>query len=60
MSWNIAVGIATGYGLNGRGFEVRVRVEARFSPLHVVLTGSGVHPASYPIDSFPRNKAAGT
>jgi hypothetical protein len=47
------VGIATGYGLDGRGVGVRV---------HVVQTGSGVHPTSYPMDtggSFPAGKAAG-
>jgi hypothetical protein len=37
------VGIATGYGL----FESRKGRE--FSLLHVVETGSGVHPASYPM-----------
>jgi hypothetical protein len=27
-----------------------------FSPVHVVQTCSGVHPASYPMGSFPRGK----
>jgi hypothetical protein len=36
-----SVGIATGYGLDGPGFD--------FSLLHSVQTGSGAHPASYPI-----------
>jgi hypothetical protein len=47
-----AVGIATGYGLDDRGVGVRV---------HVVQTGSGVHPTSYPMctgGSFPGGKAA--
>jgi hypothetical protein len=43
------VGIATGYGLEGRGVGVRVPAEARFSFLHVVQTGSGAHSASYPV-----------
>jgi hypothetical protein len=44
--------------LDGRGVGVRVPVEARFSPLHSVQTGSGAHPASYLMGtggSFPRN-----
>jgi hypothetical protein len=44
-----AVGIATGYGLDGRGAGFRVPVGSRCSLLHVVQTGSGAHPASYPI-----------
>jgi hypothetical protein len=46
--WDSAVGIATGYGRDGRGVGVRVPVEARFSPLHVIQTGPGAHAASYP------------
>jgi hypothetical protein len=45
-----SVGIGTGYGLDDRGVGVRVQ------------TGSGTHPASYPIGtggSFPEGKAAG-
>jgi hypothetical protein len=56
-----AIGIATGYGLDGRGVGVRVPVGARFSPLHVDHTGSGAHPASYPIGTWgssPGGKAA--
>jgi hypothetical protein len=63
MSQGSAVGIATGYGLDSRGFGVRVPVGARFPPLHVVQTGSGAHPSSYPMGtgcSFPGGKAAGT
>jgi hypothetical protein len=48
-----AVGIATGYGLDGRGDGV---------VLHVVQTVSGAHPASYPMctgGSFPGGKATG-
>jgi hypothetical protein len=44
-----SVGVATGYGLDGRGVGVRVPVKSRFSPLLVVQTGSGAHPASYSI-----------
>jgi hypothetical protein len=56
-----AVGIATGYeaglprGRSSRGGK-------KLSLLHVVYTGSGAHPASYPMDtggSFPGDKAAG-
>jgi hypothetical protein len=38
------------------------RWEQDFSPLHLVQTGSGAHPASYPMDTggaFPGGKAAG-
>jgi hypothetical protein len=55
-----AVGIATGYGLDGREVGVRVPVGARFAPLHVVPTGSGAHPASYPMGTgalFPGREA---
>jgi hypothetical protein len=48
-------GIATGYGLDDRGVGV-------LSLLHVVQTGSGVHPTSYPMGtggSFPGDKADG-
>jgi hypothetical protein len=54
-----SVGIATGYGLDGRGVGVRVPVGSR---IFVVQTGSGAQPASYPIGtgcSFSRGKAAG-
>jgi hypothetical protein len=57
-----SVGTATGYGLNDRGVGVRVPVGQEFSLLHVVQTGSGVHPTSYPMGtrgSFPGGKAAG-
>jgi hypothetical protein len=36
--------------------------DKRFSPVHSIQTGSGTHPASYPMDtcgSFPGSKAAG-
>jgi hypothetical protein len=46
--FNSSVGIATGYGLNGK---VRVPVGTRFYLLHVVQTGIGAHPASYPMDT---------
>jgi hypothetical protein len=58
---NSSVGIATGYGLDGRGVGVRVPVGTRFSPLHIVQTGSGAHLASYPmgtVGSFPGWKVA--
>jgi hypothetical protein len=57
------VGIATDYGLDDGEIGVRIPVRSRiFSFLHVVQTGSGAHPASYPMGmwgSFPRDKAAG-
>jgi hypothetical protein len=56
------VGIATGYGLDDRGIEVRVLVGQEFSLLHVVQTCFGVHPTSYPIGTWGRFlgvKAAG-
>jgi hypothetical protein len=43
-SQDSVVGIATGYGLDNRGVAVPVGQE--FSLLHVVQTGSGVHPTS--------------
>jgi hypothetical protein len=57
-----AVAITTGYGLDDRGAGVRVPVGQEFSLLHVVQTGSGAHPASYPMGtggSFLASKAAG-
>jgi hypothetical protein len=61
-SQDSSVGIATGYGLYDRGAGVRVPVGEKFSFLHVVQTGSGVHPTSYPTGtggSFLGGKAAG-
>jgi hypothetical protein len=55
------VGVATGYGLDeGGGRSSSPGRVTNF--LHVVQTGSGVHPSSYPMDtggSFPGGKAAG-
>jgi hypothetical protein len=51
------VGIATGYELDDRGVGVRVPVGSTIFTSHVVQTGSGVHPTSYPIDTG--GKAAG-
>jgi hypothetical protein len=50
------------HGLDDRGLGVRVPVESRIFSSHVVQTGSGVHPASYPtgtVGSFPGGKAVG-
>jgi hypothetical protein len=44
-----AFGIATGYGLDGLGVGDRVPVESRIFSSHVVQTGSGAHPDSYPM-----------
>jgi hypothetical protein len=49
VSWGSVVGIATAYGLDDRVVGVRVPVESEFSLLHIILTGSGAHPASYPM-----------
>jgi hypothetical protein len=57
-----AVGLATGYGLDCRGFGVRIPVGANFSPLHIIQTGSRVHPAPYSMGtggSFTWDKEAG-
>jgi hypothetical protein len=58
-----SVGIALGYGLDDRGSRVRFPERAgNFSLHHRVQTGSGAHPASYPMGnrgSFPGSKAAG-
>jgi hypothetical protein len=48
ISLTSAVGIATGYGMDDRGIEVRVPA-GDFSPLQVVQTGSRAHSASYSV-----------
>jgi hypothetical protein len=62
-SRDISVGIASGYGLDDRMIGVRFPAEVgNFSLHHRVQTGSGTHPASYPMGtrgSFLGNKAAG-
>jgi hypothetical protein len=59
MSWDSSVGIATGYGLDGRGVRVRVPVKARFYLLHFIQTGSVTQSASCPGGgSFLMGKAA--
>jgi hypothetical protein len=48
MSRDSSVGIVTGYGLDDRGGAgVRVPVGKTVSLLHLVQTGSGIHPTSY-------------
>jgi hypothetical protein len=58
-----SVGIVTGYGLDDRGPRVRFPAQAGNFSLHChVQTGSGAHPAPYPMgtgSSFPGDKAAG-
>jgi hypothetical protein len=58
-----SVGIALGYGLDDRGSRVRFSAGAgTFSLHHRVQTGSGAHPASYPMGTrgaFLGVKAAG-
>jgi hypothetical protein len=58
-----SVGIATGYGLDdqGGGSSIPGRVN-KFSLLHIVQTGPGVHPTSYKMGtrgSFPGVKRQG-
>jgi hypothetical protein len=59
----MAVGTATDYGLDNRVIGVRFPAGAgNFSLRHHVQTGSGAHPASYPMGtggSFSGFKAAG-
>jgi hypothetical protein len=62
FSWSYSVSsrLATGWMIEGSEFESRQ--SQKFSFLHVVQTGSGVHPASYPMGtggSFPGDKAIG-
>jgi hypothetical protein len=63
LSRDSSVGIATGYGLDDRTIGVRFPVGAGNCSLrHRVQTGSGAHPASYPMgigNSFTGSKAAG-
>jgi hypothetical protein len=47
--WDSAVGRASGYGLDDERVEFEYRWEQTFSLLHVVQTGSGSHPPSYPM-----------
>jgi hypothetical protein len=58
-----SVGIALGYGLDDRGSRVRFPAgTGNVSLHHRVQTGSGTHPASYPMGtggSFHGGKAAG-
>jgi hypothetical protein len=42
---------STEYELDGQGFGVRVPVGQEYLLLHVVQTGSGAYPASYPMDT---------
>jgi hypothetical protein len=48
-SWDNAVGIVTGYGMDNEKFGVQVQVDQEFSLLHDVQTGSEAHPDSYPM-----------
>jgi hypothetical protein len=58
-----SVGIATGYGLDDQGKrEYESRYAKKFPLLHIVQTGSGVHPTSYKMGtggSFPGVKWQG-
>jgi hypothetical protein len=63
VKFDSTAGIATGYGLEDLIIRFRFPVEAgNISLRHHVHTGSGTHPASYPMGtgvSFPGGKAAG-
>jgi hypothetical protein len=53
------VGIAIGYRLRDRAIRVRVAVGSRIFTLHIVQTGSEVHPISYTVGTggfFPEVK----
>jgi hypothetical protein len=57
-----AICIATAYTLDDWGVGVWVPVGSEFSLLHIIQTGSGAHPASYPMGtggSFLGGKVAG-
>jgi hypothetical protein len=62
MSRDSVVGLAIGYGLDDRGGRSSSPGRGQEFPLlYVVQTGSGAHPASYPMGtegSFPGGKAA--
>jgi hypothetical protein len=58
---DIVVGIATSYWLDSEGSEFESRWDEEFLLFHVVQTGSGAHPTSYPVGtggSFHGGKAA--
>jgi hypothetical protein len=61
MTHDGSVGIALGYGMDDRGSRVQLPVGAgNFSLHHSVQSGSGAHPASYPMGtrgSFPGREA---
>jgi hypothetical protein len=61
MSRGSSVGIMSDYGLDDRAIEVRSPTGAEdFSSSLCVQTGSGAHPASYPMGTegpFPGGKA---
>jgi hypothetical protein len=61
MNRSSSVSIVSDYGLDDRAIEVRSSKEAEdFSSSPYVQTGSGAHPASYPIGTggpFPGSKA---
>jgi hypothetical protein len=51
-----AAGIVTGYGLGDGGLWARPEQNQECWRLHIIQTGSGAHPAIYPVDtkgSFP-------
>jgi hypothetical protein len=62
LAYDSVVGVALATGWTTEGSEFESRYGQEFSLLHVVQTGSGVHPTSYPIctgGSFPGLKRPG-
>jgi hypothetical protein len=51
QSRDSVVRIATGYGLDDQGIGVQVLIGSRISVFHVIQTGSGIHPTSYPMST---------
>jgi hypothetical protein len=49
MSRDSAVGVVIGYGLDDQGVRVQDPERPKILTLHIVQTGSGAHPASYPM-----------
>jgi hypothetical protein len=52
VSRDSRVGIATSYWLEDEGLEFESRWGQEFSLLHVIQTGSGVHPTFYPLGTW--------
>jgi hypothetical protein len=51
LIWDRAISVAIRYRLSAERAEFESRQRQTLTPLHVVQTGSEVHPASYPTSS---------